>query len=292
MSSDGGDGLRRISPLLRTAIGAAISSGRQTLRYRNGRLRSVEKLDRTPVTDADLAAHATITNELLTTNYPILSEEGSHSPFHERRLWDCFWLVDPLDGTREFLDGGDDYSVNVALLQGGRPRLGVVYLPAHDRLYAADVDCGAFVVEAAWRDGQALAARVLLPRQTEHGRAVTVLASKHHRSPQTDRFVEAIAERHGDVRLLSAASALKLCLIADGVADYYPRFGTTMEWDTAAGEAVLGAVGGRVVDVGRRRRLRYNKRDLRNPPFIAAAPRRRIPTGAISEGTQPARPIV
>ena len=221
---------------------------------RGARVRA--KADRSPVTDADEAANRLIVARLsaLAPDLPVVAEEsfdGAAPPAPR------FWLVDPLDGTREFVAGRGEYTVNVALIAGGRPVLGVVGIPARGVCY------GGAAGEGAWREGAGG------PRQPVAARAApragpVALASRSHRDRETDRWLA----RAGAAATIRAGSSLKFCLIAEGAADLYPRFGRTMEWDTAAGHAVLAAAGG-TVRTPDGAPLAYGKRGFENPPFIA-----------------------
>lgn len=222
------------------------------------------KADATPVTEADLRAHELLLRGLgeLLPDVPVLSEEQAEIPFDERRSWSRFWLVDPLDGTREFVHRTDDFSVNVALVEGGRPVLGVVHMPVSGVTFAGVPGDGAWRRE---RDG----AWGSIAVQAPVGRALTVLTSRSHANARTTAWLDALAP-NWDVHLERRGSAIKPCLIAEGRAHVYPRLGPTSEWDTAASQAVLEAAGGVLREVGTDEPLTYNKADLRNPEFYAA----------------------
>jgi 3'(2'), 5'-bisphosphate nucleotidase len=268
--------------LLDVAIKAAVDAGQATLGYRRKNLEVHHKDDLTPVTAADRAAHRIILQHLdeALWGIPVLSEEGEHLSYAERRRWHSFWLIDPLDGTKEFLLDGGEFTVNIALLNNRLPAIGVVYVPATDVLFAGTVTSGAFVMEGASAHRATNRQTTALPRENRDHRPVTVTVSKSHNTPQTDAFIDVMRQAYGEVEVKRASSALKICQLADGVADFYPRYGPTMEWDTAAGDAILRAVGGRVVRARDGRRLIYNKRDLHNPDFVAVAPGRRVPSAA------------
>jgi 3'(2'), 5'-bisphosphate nucleotidase len=221
------------------------------------------KADASPLTEADLASHRHIVAALsaLTPELPILSEESAEIPYDERADWRTFWLVDPLDGTKEFVKRNGEFTVNIALIQGGRPVLGVVHAPVLGVTYSAAEGEGAFR-----HDGDAETAIVTRPPQ---GRRLTVVASRSHSNEATAAFLEELG-RDFDIEVTSKGSALKICLVADGEANLYPRTGPTMEWDTAAAQAVLEAAGGVMAVFGSAEPLRYNKADLRNPHFLAA----------------------
>ncbi|WP_130415554.1 3'(2'),5'-bisphosphate nucleotidase CysQ [Fluviicoccus keumensis] len=227
-----------------------------------------QKVDDSPLTAADLAAHRLIVEELhrLTPTIPVLSEESEdHSG---RRDWSRLWVVDPLDGTREFVARTNDFTVNIALVENGEAILGVMHAPVYGMTYLAARGLG------AWRqDGQ---------RRERIGTTVTMspprlLLSRHHRSGAEDAVLAAVKARFGDCSVLQVGSAFKMCRVAEGAADFYPRFGKTMEWDTAAGQILLEEAGGLLVDHDGRP-LRYNERDtLVNPPFLVVGERARLP---------------
>lgn len=220
------------------------------------------KADRSPVTAADRCSHEILTDHLRRhTPFPVLSEEGRDIPFAERRQWETFWLLDPLDGTKEFLGRNGEFTVNAALIHQGLPVLGAIYVPVKDLFYTAIRGNGAY------RTGQGATVRLPLDQQR---RACTVVGSRSHGSPEYEEYLRALRARHGDLVLLSAGSSLKFCLVAEGSADLYPRMGTTMEWDTAAGQLIAEEAGGQVVEAASGRQLRYNKADLRNPHFIVS----------------------
>jgi 3'(2'), 5'-bisphosphate nucleotidase len=219
------------------------------------------KADDSPLTTADLAAHHAIVAGLqrLTPDIPILSEESSTIPFAERSGWQRYWLVDPLDGTKEFIERNGQFTVNIALIVGHEPVLGVVRVPVTGVCYFALRGYGAFLQEA---DGllQAIAVK---PLRT--GQPVRVVGSKSHGGPGLQQFVANL----GACELMTSGSSLKFCQVAEGVADVYPRLGPTSEWDTAAAQAIVEVAGGQVISVETGQSLRYNTRDsLLNPHFI------------------------
>ena len=228
---------------------------------------AVEKKDKSPLTEADLAAHQLIVQELshLTPDIPILSEESGDIPWEDRRQWRRYWLVDPLDGTKEFIRRNGEFTVNIALIENHQPVLGVVYAPVLKVGYVAD-KAGAFRIQ---NGAPVEKLEVSKPAPEEK---YVVVASRSHRTAQTQAFIHQL----GDVELVSMGSSLKLCLIAEGVAHIYPRFGLTSEWDTAAAQCIVENAGGMVVTT-EGKPLRYNtKESLLNPYFIVSA-------GAFSE---------
>ena len=219
------------------------------------------KADNSPLTRADKAAHERIVSLLADTGIPILSEEGAHTPYEERRHWRRLWIVDPLDGTKEFIKRNDEFTVNIALVEDGKPVMGVIYVPAKDELYYGAV---------ATNDGQAAVLHTSHEGAAPEPRPFTVVASRSHLSADTEAYINELRQRHPDLELVSSGSSLKICLVAEGLADVYPRHAPTMEWDTAAGHAIALAAGCRMVDAISGEELRYNKEDLHNPWFIVS----------------------
>jgi len=219
------------------------------------------KADGSPLTQADRAAHAIISARLgaLTPDIPIVSEESPPGQTAARLAWPRLWLVDPLDGTREFVKRNGEFSVNIALIENGAPLLGVVYVPVSGVAYLACRGQGAFKEQHGVR--QPIGARVY------RGGRATAVVSRSHRGEQVDRFLARLEAREGAYDTASLGSSLKLCLVAEGAADVYPRLGPTSEWDTAAAHCVVEAAGGHVTDL-RGRPLSYNKPDILNPWFV------------------------
>ncbi len=225
------------------------------------------KADDSPLTAADLASHRILTAALaeLTPEVPVLSEEGASMAYEERRGWHRFWLVDPLDGTKEFIKRNGEFTDNVALIEDGVPILGVVHAPTLERTYLAARGVG------AWRrDGDERREIRAAGRGADE---LVVVASRSHAGPELRAFLAELPSH----RLASMGSSLKLCLVADGEADLYPRIGPTMEWDTGAAHAVVRAAGGRVIDT-EGNELAYNKENLLNPYFLVLG-ERAVPWG-------------
>lgn len=236
------------------------------------------KDDASPLTAADLASHRILAAGLaeLAPDIPMLSEEGSEMPYEERRSWRRFWLVDPLDGTKEFIKRNGEFTVNVALVDGGVPVLGVVHCPTRGRTYLAARGAGARRRDG---DGEPRPIRAAGSGSEE----LVIVASRSHAGPELAAFLAALPEH----RLTSMGSSLKLCLVAEGSADFYPRLAPTMEWDTAAAHAVVLEAGGRVFDTAGAP-LSYNKEDLLNPHFLVSG-ERPVPWEAALAGAAPSR---
>lgn len=220
------------------------------------------KHDDSPLTQADLAAHRIIVSGLsrLTPEIPILSEESADISWKERQSWSRYWLVDPLDGTKEFLKRNGEFTVNIALIHEHVPILGVVYVPVKKILYSGILGQGAFKES----NGSEQQINVVPVSQN-----ITVVASRSHRSNELDIWIKKVEEALGTVELISMGSSLKICLVAEGKADIYPRLALTSEWDTAAAQAVLEAAGGTLKDDDFNT-YRYNKKEnILNPFFFA-----------------------
>ena len=224
------------------------------------------KSDQSPLTQADLAAHRVIETGLaaLQPRLPVFSEESEPPPYAERRGWRRYWLVDPLDGTREFVNRNGEFTVNIALIEDGRARLGAVGAPCLDQLFMGDVANG----WAEKREGGQ--STPLSGRQMTHQQSLTVVASRSHGNARLQRYLEALSKSFPKLERRPMGSSLKLCLLAEGQADLYPRLGPTSEWDIAAADAVLSAAGGAVRQLNGMP-LAYNKADILNPDFIAVA---------------------
>jgi 3'(2'), 5'-bisphosphate nucleotidase len=246
-------------PLLDDLLQLAREAGDAILKIYNTDFSVEQKQDNSPLTEADLASHRTIVSALerLSPDIPVLSEESSKIPFETRCSWQRYWLIDPLDGTKEFVKRNGEFTVNIALIEGSRPTLGIVYAPVLDRLYYGSIGNG------AWRqDGHGKATAIQVASQ--HRQPMQVAGSRSHAGDSLKQFLESL----GKHELLSMGSSLKLCLVAEGEADIYPRLGPTSEWDTAAAQAVVEAAGGRVTTLDLKP-LEYNTKDsLLNPYFL------------------------
>ncbi|MGD8958780.1 MAG: 3'(2'),5'-bisphosphate nucleotidase CysQ [Desulfobacteraceae bacterium] len=273
----------RYRKFLTEAIRAAALAGRAILEVYGTDFQVTDKADHTPLTLADQRAHRIISAALKPLGLPLLSEEGREIPWQTRSAWDTLWVVDPLDGTKEFVKRNDEFTVNIALVENQAPVLGVIYVPVAGTLYFAQREMGAFKLAGldcgsdARLEGSATLTAFLqdarrLPLAETPGGAYTIAGSRSHGTGELARFVEDQRRRHPAIEFISAGSSLKFCLVAEGRADIYPRFGPTSEWDTAAGQAIVTASGGSVVAQETGRPLVYNKQDLLNPWFLASGP--------------------
>lgn len=237
----------------------AEAAGRAILAEAKGHVE--RKADGSPLTAADLASDKVIAEGLaaLDASIPVLSEESAQAPASVRKSWTRCFVVDPLDGTKEFVLGSGEYTVNIALVENGRPVAGVVHLPALGQTFVGEIGRGAHRIA----HGKRVAIKT---KATPDAKAdLRVVASRSHAGPETEAFLAHIPNH----QRVPAGSSLKFCRVAEGAADLYPRLGPTMEWDTAAGQTVLEAAGGVVLDL-HGRPLVYNKPDLHNPFFVAA----------------------
>lgn len=245
-------------------LDVAREAGRAILAVYHQDFAVAHKGDDSPLTEADIASHRIIAQRLgeMDAEVPILSEEGAAIPFNERSQWSRYWLIDPLDGTREFVKRNGEFTVNIALIELGCPVLGVVHVPVTGTSYVGRAGQGAWKV----RGDDVTDIHVCDRRPTR----VRVAGSRSHAGDSLRRFLE----RLGDHEIVSMGSSLKLCLVAEGAADVYPRLGPTSEWDTAAAQAVVEAAGGLVTDL-ELKPLRYNtKESLLNPHFLVFGDRR------------------
>lgn len=244
-----------LQELARLAEKAARLAGEEILKiYESGDFSVEAKADNSPLTLADQAAHKAIVSVLNDTDIPVLSEEGRAIPYTERKAWEYFWMIDPLDGTKEFIKKNGEFTVNIALIHGNRPVLGVVYPPVLNQMYTAIAGNGATL------DGISIHSSG--KKLDESG--LKTVASRSHMSPETEEFLSKLNEPE----IVSKGSSLKLLMVASGEADVYPRFGPTMEWDTAAAQIVVEEAGGQVLHTDQSGSIEYNKEDLLNPFFL------------------------
>lgn len=238
-------------------IDIAKKAGRETLKYYHEDVKVDSKDDDSPVTAADLAAHNVIVPWLedFTPDIPVISEEGGIPDFETRRNWSRFWIVDPLDGTKEFIKQLDEFTINIALVEGGKPVLGVVYVPALEVVYWGAEKLGSYKVDPQGNENR------IFSNKSDRNAPLTVAVSRSHGSDKQEKY---LADLNVKERI-SAGSSLKFCLVAEGRADIYPRLGPTMEWDVAAGDAVFrySAENGEHDSP-----LTYNKQDLKNGDFV------------------------
>ena len=260
-----------MEPLLNTAVKAALEAGIAILEiYQSSEFDVEIKGDNSPLTKADTASHKVIISFLSTTNIPVLSEEGKAISYEERKDWNQLWIVDPIDGTKEFIKRNGEFTVNIALIENQKPIIGVIFVPAEGELYFSTKEIGAFkvTVDLELFNIDALIHRASkIPFEREN-KTFTIVASRSHMSSETEDFVEQMKVKHGAVNLISKGSSLKLCMVAEGTANCYPRFAPTMEWDTAAGQAICEHAGFEVIDWETQKKMLYNRKDLLNNWFL------------------------
>ena len=248
----------KLPELLTISKEAALAAGKDILEiYESGDFSVEAKADNSPLTLADKASHNRIVSFLEKTGIPILSEEGVEIPYKNRKEWDYFWMIDPLDGTKEFIRKNGEFTVNIALIHSGCPILGVVYPPVLNQMYSAIQGNGAHL------DGQ----KIQVTGKNLDQLNLRTVASRSHMSSETEDFLSRLKKPE----IVSKGSSLKLLMVASGDADVYPRFGPTMEWDTAAAHIIVEEAGGQVVHTDLQNPVVYNKENLLNPFFIVLA---------------------
>jgi len=260
-----------MNDLINTAIIAALEAGKSILEiYHSGEFEEDIKIDKSPITKADIASHNVIMSYLTKTEIPVLSEEGKSISYEERKGWKQLWIVDPIDGTKEFIKRNGEFTVNIALIEDQRPLIGVIFIPVTGELYFSSKDLGAFkvAVDLNHFDIETLISKAIKLPLKRKDKTFTIVASLSHMSQETKNYVQIMRSTHGTVNLISKGSSLKLCMVAEGLADCYPRFAPTMEWDTAAGQAICEHAGFKVIDMDTKEKMRYNREELLNNWFL------------------------
>lgn len=265
--------------LLHQTIIAAVLAGKEILDVYDTNFNVEYKEDKSPITLADKKASAKIVHELQRFQIPVLSEEGEEIAYETRRHWNKLWIVDPLDGTKEFVKRNGEFTVNIALIENHLPTLGVIYSPVFKDLYFAAKGIGAFKIDR--HDFMALIENIeqialdelfkiakKLPSINDRKNYV-VVASRSHMSTETHEHIEGLKLKHAEVDIATTGSSIKMCWVAEGIANEYPRFGPTMEWDTAAGQAILQEAGCTLIDFETKEPMLYNRENLLNNWFIA-----------------------
>ncbi|MFT7233484.1 MAG: 3'(2'), 5'-bisphosphate nucleotidase [Cyclobacteriaceae bacterium] len=243
--------------LLEIAKSAALKAGYEIIKiYESGDFSIEAKSDNSPLTRADKAAHLAIVAELEKSHLPILSEEGKSIPYEERKHWKSFWMIDPLDGTKEFIKKNGEFTVNIALIENGKPTLGVVYTPVTKELFWAISGQGSYK----------LGFPISVNKKKISDKNLKVVASRSHMNEDTEAFIVGL----NSPEIVSKGSSLKLLMIAEGQADLYPRYAPTMEWDTAAAQIIVEEAGGSVTIKDKTDSVIYNKPDLLNPHFLVS----------------------
>ncbi|WP_055444113.1 3'(2'),5'-bisphosphate nucleotidase CysQ [Lacinutrix himadriensis] len=259
---------------LEIAIKASLEAGKVIMEVYDTPFDVEIKDDKSPLTEADKKANDIINSYLVNTEFPIISEENKQTDYATRKNWTTCWVVDPVDGTKEFIKRNGEFTVNIALVTNGKPELGVIYVPATKTIYVADVTKNdAFKAVLSSHDTtleEVMQAATKLQPKAPESNPVQVVGSRSHMSQETLDFVESIKKEGKEVEVVSKGSSLKFCLVAEGNADVYPRFAPTMEWDTAAGQAICNAVGIDVISQETNQSLLYNKENLLNPWFLVS----------------------
>tara|TARA_B100002003_G_C14119893_1_gene538597 strand:+ start:971 stop:1780 length:810 start_codon:yes stop_codon:yes gene_type:complete len=257
--------------LLLQAINATIKGGYEIMEVYNSNFAVKFKEDKSPLTLADEKCNEVIERDLRKTNIPILSEEGTKTPYSERKNWRYSWLVDPLDGTKEFVNRNGEFTVNIALIHRGSPIIGVIYVPVQKELYFASKEVGSYkktqVSTEILKLDELIKNSDKLPI-TNYRETYTIVGSRSHMSAATEIFFEEKKQKHEEVKVIAVGSSLKLCMVAEGKADAYPRYAPTMEWDTAAGHAIAKFAGFSVIQYNSSDEIVYNKEELKNPWFL------------------------
>lgn len=261
-----------MNELIAKAIEAAYAGGVEILDVYQSDFAIETKDDKSPLTLADRRAHEAIMHHLKGTGLPVLSEEGRSIPYGERASWERFWMVDPLDGTKEFIKRNGEFTVNIALIERGVPLAGVIYVPVKGVLYFGMEGFGAYKlsIHGTTQNFDPIALASVATRLPAHAgkRRFTAVGSRSHMSPETEAYFAELRIKHGDFDVISMGSSLKICLVAEGAADVYPRFAPTMEWDTAAGHGIVRAAGKEIIDYTTSKPMVYNKENLLNNWFI------------------------
>lgn len=255
--------------MLLIAVDAAIDAGKEILEVYKGDYKITYKADNSPLTVADKQANSIINSYLESTSIPIISEENEIEDYQIRKNWEKCWIVDPLDGTKEFINKNGEFTVNIALLNNNKPVLGVIYVPVTKELYVGNVfekKAIKLIVKDNFNSQNIFdIGHQIYPKKTNTS-TIKIVSSRSHMNNETITYINSFNDKKVDV--LAKGSSLKFCIIAEGKADIYPRFAPTMEWDTAAGHAICSAVGVRVISILTNKELYYNKENILNSSFI------------------------
>jgi len=265
--------------LLHQTIIAAVKAGKEILEVYDTKFDVEYKDDKSPLTLADKKASEKIISELKQFNIPVLSEEGVHDSFEKRKTWSKLWIVDPLDGTKEFVKRNGEFTVNIALVEDNAPTLGVIFSPVFKDIYFAAKGIGSFKIDREYftpliKSIEDLSLEALLTAAQQlpiisNRTNYVVVASRSHMNTETHERIEALKLQHKEVEIVTTGSSIKMCWVAEGIADEYPRFGPTMEWDTAAGQAILQEAKASLIDFETNAPMKYNRENLLNNWFIA-----------------------
>ena len=260
-----------MNELLKTAIRAALEAGKVILEiYNSNDFVIKNKVNNSPLTKADTFSNNIIMSILTTTGIPVLSEEAKTTPYKQRRGWNQLWIVDPLDGTKEFIKRNGEFTVNIALIEKQKPVLGVVLAPTKRELYFSTKLKGSYKVSVnleLYDINNLINKASKIPLKADN-KVYTIVASRSHMSKETEDFINGISDNHSQINFITIGSSLKLCMVAEGLANCYPRFAPTMEWDTAARQAICEHAGFQVIDLKTKTKMTYNKENLINNWFL------------------------
>ncbi|WP_350286168.1 3'(2'),5'-bisphosphate nucleotidase CysQ [uncultured Croceitalea sp.] len=261
--------------ILNLAITTSIEAGKEILKiYNREGLHTELKDDKSPLTEADIASNRVILNGLQSSPFPIINEEIKNEDYTSRKKWDLCWVVDPLDGTKEFIKRNGEFTVNIALCKNGNPIFGVIYVPVTRELYYGIVSDNKSFKTKLNTDHTAkkgfFEVNDEIEPSSDNSDKIRVVGSRSHMNEDTQAFIDNLEKSYKEVEIVSKGSSLKFCMVAEGIADVYPRYAPTMEWDTAAGHAICSAVGLKVTSNETDEELKYNKENLLNPYFLVA----------------------
>jgi 3'(2'), 5'-bisphosphate nucleotidase len=245
-------------------IPIVIAAGDEIMKYYGKNYTITSKKDKSPVTDADIAANNIIINGLQATQLPIISEETKILSYEERKNWKTYWLIDPLDGTKQFVNHQDEFTVNIALIKDNRVVEGIVYIPVTNVLYYGNIENGSIKIDMKSDNVKEEKLPLLITNAK-----LRIIASKSHLNAQTKTYLKHIKIKVRDADICHFGSSLKFCSVAEGTADIYPRLGSISEWDIGAGHAILKSAGGNVIDMHTGKEIEYNSQNLKTPDFIA-----------------------
>lgn len=261
-----------INKFLSLAIEAGLKAGEAIMDIYDAKIQVEYKEDNSPLTQADKKANNIINSFLIDTGIPIISEENKQTDYQIRKSWQKCWIVDPVDGTKEFIKRNGEFTVNIALIEEEKPKIGVIYVPATKTIYYTYVEEAvsykAILSSHNTSVDEVVAKAVKLNPKSLSSSTINIVASRSHMNKETLDYVEDVKKMGKDIKIVSKGSSLKFCLVAEGKAHVYPRFAPTMEWDTAAGHAICSAVGVNITSKETNQELLYNKENLLNPWFI------------------------
>jgi 3'(2'), 5'-bisphosphate nucleotidase len=261
--------LKEVNRKIEDIFGIIRQAGDEIVKvYQSDDYQVKRKNDETPLTLADRKSNTVLVKGLqgLFPEIPYLSEESKKTPYQERKGWGHLWLIDPLDGTKEFIKENGEFSINLALIKDGKPIFGILYLPVLGLFYYAGKGYGSYKIE---KNGKTIGLKPEKDNKNDVDRNIRVIFSKSHYNQETREYVDRIKKQYYHTEMISVGSAMKLAYLAEGKADIYPRLAPTMEWDIAAGQIIVEEAGGSVVSFQEKKSLIYNKEDLRNPWFVA-----------------------